>query len=88
MTAWVASAGCSPRDDWFLHQYFGYRDYFHGQGSNFSKDHPLPRQIEQPHRSMVYKRLGKNAWTVAFSVPVFGGEGEEPPADWRAGADS
>lgn len=61
---------CSPRDDRFLNKYFGFRDYFHGLGKNFSMDHPVPAPIDRPNRSMVYKRLGKNAWAVAFSVPV------------------
>ncbi|HKI35991.1 MAG TPA: serine/threonine-protein kinase [Gemmataceae bacterium] len=63
---------CSPTDDRFLHKYFGYRDYFHGLGFNLPKGQSPPRPITRPHRSMVYRRKGNNAWTVAFSVPVPG----------------
>jgi hypothetical protein len=62
--------GCSDETNGFLHRYFGYRDYFHGRGFNLDKNATPPDPIIKPHRSMVYKRLGKNCWTVAFSVPV------------------
>jgi hypothetical protein len=63
---------CSPTDDRFLHKYFGYRDYFHGLGFNLAEGRRAPKPIARPHRSVVYRRKGNNAWTVAFSVPVPG----------------
>lgn len=63
---------CSPTDNRFLHKYFGYRDYFHGLGANLIEARSTPRPITKPHRSIVYRRKGNNAWTVAFSVPVPG----------------
>jgi serine/threonine protein kinase len=62
----------TPRDDDYLNHYFGYRDYFHGQGGDLAKDAPTPGPITRPHLSIPFpKREGKGVWTVAFSVPIW-----------------
>jgi serine/threonine protein kinase len=62
--------------------YFGYRDYFHGQGVNLPETSeppdPLPPIITAPHRSMVYRRKTSGRWAVTFSVPVTDADRPEP----------
>ena len=54
------------------HIYRGYRDYFHGLGSELpDRTGPAKTIIDSPHRSMVYRRAGSGDWSVAFTVPVW-----------------
>lgn len=62
----------SPSNPNFINRYFGWRDYFHGQGQNLDESAPAPAPIKSPYRSMVFKRRGENQpWSVAFTVPIY-----------------
>jgi hypothetical protein len=55
--------------------YFGFRDYFHGQGQDMPRsDAPPavnpPRPITHAHRSAVFRQLPQNTFAVAYSVPI------------------
>jgi hypothetical protein len=51
--------------------YFGFRDYFHGQGIELLKDAPAPAPIASPYRSAVFRSQPENVLAVAFSVPIY-----------------
>lgn len=54
-------------------EYYGYRDYFHGQGQDLPKDDRGAAPIREPHRSAVYESSSRRGeLKVAFSVPVYG----------------
>lgn len=68
----------SPPSPELIGRYFGYRDYFHGQGDE--RDHRARRQpIRGPHRSNVFLSQPENVLSVAFSVPVFPAGGDRKP---------
>lgn len=60
-----------PSEQGIIGQYFGYRDYFHGQGKELSKTDPAPEPIAHPYRSAVFRSQPANIQAVAFSVPIF-----------------
>lgn len=61
----------SPPNPELLGKYFGFREYFHGQGRELAADAPAPPPIAAPHRSNVFRSRPTNRPAVAFSVPVF-----------------
>jgi eukaryotic-like serine/threonine-protein kinase len=64
-----------PPDEPYINKYFGYRDYFHGKGYDLEKDAPCPGPITKPYLSIPFKEQGgTGAWTVAFTVPIWGPE--------------
>jgi hypothetical protein len=63
--------GISPHDEALVGKYFGFREYFHGQGRELSPDDPLPRPITAWHRSNVFRSRPTNKAAVAFSTPIF-----------------
>lgn len=60
----------SPLEKQLLGNYFGYRDYFHGQGKELSKSDAPPLPIGRVYRSAVYRSQPENVLAVAFSVPI------------------
>jgi serine/threonine protein kinase len=60
----------SPRAESLVGSYFGYREYFHGQGRELSPYDPVPDMISTPHRSNVFRSQPSNQPAVAFSVPI------------------
>lgn len=69
---------------------YSYRDYFHGQGTDFEPSASAlieapndgPQPIRAPHRSIVYVSQSTKKRMLAFSVPVLGSppaEGQERP---------
>lgn len=69
----------SPPDDALVGRYFGYREYFHGQGHELSPQDPAPRPITESHRSNVFRSQPTNRPAVAFSTPIFGDDGQQEP---------
>jgi serine/threonine protein kinase len=63
-------ASSPPADD-LVGRYFGYREYFHGQGRQLSKEAAVPSPIRTPHRSNVFRSQPTNRPAVAFSVPIW-----------------
>ncbi len=64
----------SPPNDGLLGKYFGYREYFHGQGHELRPEDPIPDPITTSHRSNVFRSQPTNRPAVAFSTPIFRGE--------------
>lgn len=66
--------GRAPRGP-SIGKFFGYRDYFHGQGKDLDPEtiaeHLLP-PVTRPHRSIVFKSKSNGEFMVALSVPVWG----------------
>lgn len=60
----------SPKAEALIGSYFGYREYFHGQGRELSPRDPVPAMITAPHRSTVFRSQPENELAVAFSVPI------------------
>jgi len=71
----------SPNDESLLGTYFGYRDYFHGQGRELPRDAPPPAPITESYRSNVFRSQPTNRPAIGLSVPIFDLEKEsnEPP---------
>ncbi len=61
----------SPPNPELLGKYFGFREYFHGQGRELAADAPVPPPITAPHRSNVFRSRPTNRPAVAFSVPIY-----------------
>ena len=57
-----------PKPD-LVGRYFGYRDYFHGQGDDRETGQPQ-KPITSPHRSNVFLSQPENVLSVAISVPI------------------
>ena len=60
----------SPQSTQFVGKYYGFRDYFHGQGAEKSKDGPVPKPISESHRTNIFLSKPENVLTVAFSTPI------------------
>jgi len=60
----------SPPAESLIGSYFGFREYFHGQGHELSQFDPVPAMISTPHRSNVFRSQPTNQLAVAFSVPI------------------
>ncbi len=69
----------SPRSDSLVGSYFGYREYFHGQGRELSAHDPVPQMITGPHRSNVFRSQPDNVAAVAFSVPIVDSANDDAP---------
>jgi len=52
---------------------WAFRDYFHGQNKEYPEGTPAA-PLRRPHRSLVFRSTVTDKLTVAFSVPVWGGE--------------
>ncbi len=54
---------------------FAHRDYFHGQGRDFSEAErsvsAKPKSIQRPHLSTLYQSSSDQSLKVAFSVPIW-----------------
>lgn len=61
----------SPPNDALIGKYFGYREYFHGQGHELSPADAPPTPISASHRSNVFRSQPTNRPAVAFSTPIF-----------------
>lgn len=61
----------SPPDEALVGKYFGYREYFHGQGRELPTEGPAPSTITASHRSNVFRSQPTNRPAVAFSTPIF-----------------
>ncbi|MBL9084402.1 MAG: protein kinase [Planctomycetales bacterium] len=61
----------SPPNPELIGKYFGFREYFHGQGREHVADASVPPPITAPHRSNVFRSRPTNRPAVAFSVPIF-----------------
>ncbi len=58
--------------------YFAHRDYFHGRGTEYSRD-ALPKDIEpirRPYISLAYQSSSTKRNVVALTVPVFDASGK------------
>lgn len=56
-----------------ISRFFGYRDYFHGQGKDLSPEEVrdnAPPPIATPYRSIVFRSKANGKWMVALSVPI------------------
>ncbi|MDA0283277.1 MAG: protein kinase [Planctomycetota bacterium] len=66
--------GRAPRGP-SIGKFFGYRDYFHGQGRDLDpkeiQEKPLP-PIDRPYRSIVFKSKSNGEFMIALSTPVWG----------------
>jgi eukaryotic-like serine/threonine-protein kinase len=60
----------SPAQPALVGHYFGYRDYFHGQGSENEIERRQHTPIAAPHRSDVFVSQPENVLSVSFSVPI------------------
>ena len=60
----------SPAEPALVGRYFGYRDYFHGEGDDANDERHRP-PISEPHRSNVFLSQPSNVLSVAFSTPIF-----------------
>jgi serine/threonine protein kinase len=60
----------SPHDEGLLGRYFGYRDYYHGQGRDIPDSAPVPPPIAEPYRSNVFRSQPTNRPAVGFSAPI------------------
>jgi serine/threonine protein kinase len=65
----------SPKTGSLIGSYFGYREYFHGQGRELDPHDPVPALITAPHRSTVFRSQPGNELAVAFSVPIVDASG-------------
>jgi serine/threonine protein kinase len=63
--------GISPPAPELLGRYFGFREYFHGQGRELTANDPVPNPIQVSHRSNVFRSHPTNRPAVAFSTPIF-----------------
>lgn len=61
----------SPPSETLVGKYFGFREYFHGQGRELSPQDPVPSPISESHRSNVFRSQPTNRPAVAFSTPIF-----------------
>lgn len=68
----------SPMEEELIGQYFGYRDYFHGQGKELPKTAKPPPPITRPYRSAVFRSQPENVLAVAFSVPIWSQTEDQP----------
>ncbi|MCA9157146.1 MAG: protein kinase [Planctomycetales bacterium] len=66
----------SPTAGTLIGSYFGYREYFHGQGRELSPFDPVPSIISRPHRSTIFRSQPTNQLAVAFSVPILSASGQ------------
>lgn len=66
----------TPQAASLIGSYFGYREYFHGQGRELNPMDPVPEMISAPHRSNIFRSQPENELAVAFSVPILGPDGE------------
>lgn len=66
--------GRAPRGP-SIGKFFGYRDYFHGQGRDLDPEEirqsPLP-PIDRPYRSIVFQSKSNGEFMIALSTPVWG----------------
>jgi eukaryotic-like serine/threonine-protein kinase len=66
--------GRAPRGP-SIGKFFGYRDYFHGQGKDLAPEEiqqkPLP-PIDRPYRSIVFESKSNGEFMIALSTPVWG----------------
>ena len=62
--------GITPTGQELTGNYFGYRDYFHGQGQQLSPDGQVPTPIRQAYRSNVFRSQPHNRLAVSLSVPI------------------
>jgi serine/threonine protein kinase len=60
----------SPASTDLIGQYFGFRDYFHGQGGELRDRRTPPKPISEPHRSNIFLSKPANVLAVGFSTPV------------------
>lgn len=60
----------SPQSPQYVGKYFGFRDYFHGQGAEKPKEGAVPKPISEPHRSNIFLSKPANVLSVAFSTPI------------------
>ncbi len=73
----------SPVSNRSTGNFYGHRDYFHGNGQDYavSEEHGLlpgdPPYIERPHHSVVYQSTSDRSLKVAYSVPVFTNPGTD-----------
>jgi hypothetical protein len=63
----------SPRSEASIGETYAHRDYFHGQGSDFSPGAAAPPPVSEPHLSAVYRSTSTGHLKVAFSVPIENG---------------
>ncbi|MCA9070985.1 MAG: protein kinase, partial [Planctomycetaceae bacterium] len=62
--------GITPTGQNLVGDYFGYRDYFHGQGQQLSDKGPVPEVIQQRYRSNVFRSQPDERLAVSLSVPI------------------
>ncbi len=62
--------GVTPAGEELVGTYFGYRDYFHGQGHQLAPDGQVPKPIQQSCRSNVFRSQPNNRLAVSLSVPI------------------
>lgn len=67
----------SPQNDALIGKYFGYRDYFHGQGHELSPADAAPTPISGSHRSSVFRSQPTNRPAVAFSTPILSNDSHQ-----------
>ncbi len=60
----------APSGEELIGSYFGYREYFHGQGQQLDEHGPAPPPIGVPHRSNVFRSKPLNRPAVSLSVPI------------------
>ncbi len=60
----------TPSGDQLVGKYFGYREYFHGQGKQLDPQGAAPMPINAPHRSNVFRSQPNNRPAVSLSVPI------------------
>lgn len=68
-----------PMDDETIDQNYAWRDYFHGNETQYSKDQ-IPADIEpirQPHISLAFRSEATLQFMVAISVPVWDAQRKE-----------
>lgn len=55
--------------------YYGYREYFHGLGTQLNREDPVPKAIREAHRSNVFHSQPTNRPAVSLSVPIRDADG-------------
>lgn len=66
----------TPSGQEVLGQYFGYREYFHGQGRQLNRNEAVPPMITAAHRSNAFRSQPLNRPSVSLSVPIHGLDGQ------------
>ena len=66
----------TPSGHEVIGQYFGYREYFHGQGRQLNRNEAVPLMITTAHRSNAFRSQPMNRPAVSLSVPIHGMDGQ------------